>query len=465
MIKSIRAFLFFYIGIAVYLSMFLITSTMSYFLDRLDIQQHLDSFMAITALSLNATLEDLTQKEIIEMQDKFNEIPSLFEKIHHSHLFSAKQYAKNFTVQLLNQDGEVIIQSKHQIKFPQSVIQTKGFSNLELNGKKWRVYLTENKHLGIYLLLGEPGQIRVMWTKKIISEDFLIIFLIFPLLGLVIWFSINKSLQPITEISNALRGKNSLHLDPLTFKRVPDEIEPLVNEINGLLMRVQEAIAREQEFAGNAAHEIRTPLAVIKTLAQSSLKSDSIIIIHQQLEKMITNVDRGSHVVAQLMNMSKTLPEALYKNDFERLNLNDVVQDSLINMVYKALEKNIDLEFDASDRPNQIHGNRIALDILITNLVDNAIRYSPEHSQVFVSVYAIEKQVVLELRDQGPGIPKMKQNKVFERFYRLEPHQFQGTGLGLAIVKQIANVHQAEINLESHKDKQGLIVRVFFKQA
>ena len=179
---------------------------------------------------------------------------------------------------------------------------------------------------------------------------------------------------------------------------------------------------------------------------------------------MITNVDRGSHVVAQLMNMSKTLPEALYKNDFERLNLNDVVQDSLINMVYKALEKNIDLEFDASDRPNQIHGNRIALDILITNLVDNAIRYSPEHSQVFISVYGIEKQVVFELRDQGPGIPKIKQNKVFERFYRLEPHQFQGTGPGLAIVKQIANVHQAEINLESHKDKQGLIVRVFFKQ-
>ena len=463
MIRSIRAFLIFYIGIAVYFTMFLITSSMSYYLDRIDIQQHLDSFMAITALSLNATLEELNENEIIELQKTFNEIPALFQKIHHSHLFSAKQYAKNFIVQLLNHEGDVIIQSKHQIQFPSSIIQKKGFHNLELNRQKWRVYLTENKHLGIYLLLAEPGQIRGIWTKKIILEDFLIIIMVFPLLGIVIWLSINKSLKPLKDISKALRRKNSLDLEPLRFKRVPEEIRPLVDEINALLLRVKEAIGREQEFAGNAAHEIRTPLAVIKTLAQSSLKSDAITVIHHTLEKIINNVDRGSHVVAQLMDMSKTLPETLYKNNFELLNINDVVQDSLVNMVYKALEKNIDLEFDASDKPNQIYGNRIALDILTTNLVDNAIRYSPENSQVYISVYANEEHIILEVRDQGPGIPKTKQNKIFERFYRLESNKFQGTGLGLAIVKQIVNVHQADISLETPKDRKGLIIRVFFK--
>lgn len=464
MIRSIRAFLIFYIGIAVYLTMFLVTSSMSYFLDRLDIQQHLDSFMAITALSLNSTLENLNQNELMELQNKFNEIPGLFQKIHHSHLFSAKQYAKNFVVQLLSNDGDVIIQSNQKIEFPPSIIHKKGFHNLKLHGKKWRIYITENKHLGIFLLLAEPGQIRGILTKKLILEDFFIIFLIFPLLGIVIWFSINKSLKPLRDISNALKSKNSLHLEPLRFKRVPEEIKPLVDEINALLLRVKETIAREQEFTGNAAHEIRTPLAIIKTLAQSALKLDSIPTIHQQLKKIIKSVDRGSHVMAQLMSMSKTLPETLYKNDFKLFNLNEVIQDSLVNMVHKALDKNIDLEFDANDSHHQIYGNKVAIDILITNLVDNAIRYSPENSPVYISVYNSEEHVILEVRDQGPGIPKIKQNKIFERFYRLDPNKFQGSGLGLAIVKQIANVHQAEISLETPKESSGVIFRVFFKQ-
>jgi two-component system sensor histidine kinase QseC len=464
MIRSIRAFLIFYIGIAVFFTMFLITSSMSYYLDRMDIQQHLDSFMAITALSLNATLEDLNENEIQELQNKFNEIPDLFQKIHHSHLFSAKQYAKSFIVQLLDHQGDVIIQTKNKVQFPPTIVQQRGFHNLKLNDHEWRIYVTENKHLGIYLLLAEPSQIRGLWTKKIILEDLLMIFSVFPLLGIVIWISINKSLKPLKEISSALRGKNSLHLEPLRFKKVPEEIKPLLDEINGLLTRVKEAISREQEFAGNAAHDIRTPLAIIKTLAQSSLNSESIIEIHLQLQKIIANVDRGSHVVSQLMNMSKTLPETLYKNDFELLNLNDVVQDSLVNLVYKALEKNIDLELDTVDNPCQIRGNRIALDILTTNLVDNAIRYSPEGSKVFINVYTTEEHVILEVRDEGPGIPKIKQNKIFERFYRLHPTQFQGTGLGLAIVKQIANVHDAEISLETPKNRRGVIFRVFFKR-
>ena len=248
----------------------------------------------------------------------------------------------------------------------------------------------------------------------------------------------------------------------MAIKNAPEEIEPMIVEMNQLLDRLREGLSREQAFAADAAHELRTPLATIKTLAQTAIENDDVEKMKMLLQKISHNVDRGSHVVQQLMNMSKTMPEALFLSKLEKIHLDVLVRETLSHLTPDALLKNIDIEMDVADKLPNITGNKIALEILIRNLIDNSIRYTYKNTSIFVNLYPIENNIVLEVRDQGPGIPKDKQEKVFDRFYRAHDPKYQGSGLGLAIVKQIASLHHAQITLETPAMKKGIIIRVFF---
>jgi len=458
MIKSIRTSIFIYLGLIIFLSSILITSTTSYYLNKKDIRQHLDSVLAITGLSINAALNNDSIQELQKIQTSFDEIPDLFQSIHNSH-FSTRAYQKQYKIQIVDKQKNILIKSKGAPDLMGDIELKSGFQDIA----QWRVFITYNSPNHYYILLSELKKTRSHIIQKIILENFYIILIIIPLMGLTIWTLINKSLQPIKQVIAQVRQRNPNHLKPLNISHTPEEIEPLITEINQLLKRLKEGITREQHFAGDAAHEIRTPLATIKTLAQTAMNSENKEELKYSLLKIISNVDRGSHVIEQLMNMSKTLPEIQKKSNFKITNLVELVSQSLGNMVPQALEKNIDIEFEAEKKSFKIHANPIAIDILIRNLIDNSIRYSNEHTHIYVNVYQVENSVVLEIRDEGPGIPKAKKDKVFERFYRVQDQTtFQGTGLGLAIVKQIAKLHDAQISLEAPIRSTGVIFRIFF---
>lgn len=463
-IKSIRKYILIYLGITItfFCSCLIILS--NYYLDQKDIQQHLDSLMVISALNFNATLETLDRNEIQEVQKKFDNIHELYEHdfahIHYTP-FSIKQHFKNFNFQILDQEGHRLISSSEHPYFPDNIINKLGFSNVHLGQTEWRIFVSKHPKLNIYIILSEKLEYRSELIKRITIHDLVFLFFIFPITAILIWATVTRSLSPLKQIANEVKRRDPFNLNALNIKNTPEEILPLVNEINQLLQRLKNALSREQAFAADAAHELRTPFAAIKTLSQSALNHHHTEDIYPILKKIIQNIDRGSHVIQQLMNMSKTMPEAHIIENFRTIDLSRITCETLANLVQDALDKNMDIEFECDKTSHIIKGSAIAIEILIRNLIDNAIRYGFENTKIFVSIFQKNEHLILEICDQGPGIPIDKQDKVFERFFRTHGPKFQGTGLGLAIVKQIAALHRADIHIDN-TNSTGLKIQIRF---
>jgi two-component system sensor histidine kinase QseC len=464
-IKSIRKYILIYLGITISFFSSCLIIFSNYYLDQKDIQQHLDSLMVISALNFNATVETFDQKELKQIQKKFDNIHELYEQdfahIHYTP-FSIKQHFKNFNFQILDEHGKRMISSSDLPLFPLHIIQKQGFHNIHIGQTDWRIFVAKHPKLNIFIILSEKLENRSELIKKITIHDLIILFFIFPITAILIWATVTRSLSPLKQITNEVKRRDPFNLDPLNVKHTPDEILPLVNEINQLLQRLKNALSREQAFAADAAHELRTPLAAIKTLSQSGINHEPDEAIHQILDKISQNVDRGSHVVQQLMNMSKTMPEANVVANFKPIDLVKITRETLAMLVHDAFNKNMEIEFESDEKISMIQGSAIAIEIMIRNLIDNAIRYGFKNTKISVRIFEEDQKITLEIQDQGPGIPLNQQQKVFERFFRAHGPKFQGTGLGLAIVKQIASLHRAEITFDNTKNKKGLTIQIHF---
>jgi len=291
------------------------------------------------------------------------------------------------------------------------------------------------------------------------KKNLYIMLFAFPLSGLLIWIIISRGFNSINRITKELANRAPNHLEPVSIKDVPEEIKPVIDELNKLLTRLKEGFVREKRFAADAAHELRTPLAALKIQAQVALNTTDVDEKNRALQKLITGVNRGTHIVQQLLTMSKLFPDVVSK---EEVDLAKITREILAMHTPLAIEKQIQLEFDQATPLTNFKGNPTTIGILVNNLVDNAIRYCNQDSHVFVRVYQQKNNMVLEVRDDGPGIPRALRSRVFERFFRVLGNKAQGSGLGLSIVKQICELHHGRVTLKSPRKGKGLIVSVFF---
>lgn len=287
--------------------------------------------------------------------------------------------------------------------------------------------------------------------------------LTFPIAVFLIWIIIGKGLSSLRQVTQEVANRAPSHLEPVDLDTLPDEIRPVIDELNKLFYRLKEGFEREKRFAADAAHELRTPLAAIKTQTQVALNTDNLDEKNLALQKILVSVNRSAHTIQQLLTMSKLLSEKSIEHHFDRINLVKIAREILAMLAPAALEKNIELEFDCNLASVYFMGNSIAIGILIRNLVDNAIRYCPPEGHVVVHIQHFHSTLILEVCDDGPGIPAEVRSRVFERFYRVLGNKSPGSGLGLAIVQEIAHLHQAQIVLTSPKHGTGLIVRIIFK--
>jgi len=272
---------------------------------------------------------------------------------------------------------------------------------------------------------------------------------------------IGLALRSITRVTSEISNRASTYLEPVAAENIPIEIKPLVVELNQLFIRLKLAFERNKRFAADAAHELRTPLAALKTHAQVALKSDNEDDRTKALQKVIESVNRSSHVVAQLLTLSR-LGEEEALTDVKPLDLHKLATEIIAYLAPHALEKNIEIELSPSPRHAIVLGNDTALGILIRNVVDNAIRYTPENGAVNVSIMETSTQIILRVTDTGPGIPMELRERVFERFYRMLGTKASGSGLGLAIVTQITSLHHGTINLGAPSNGIGLQFDVAF---
>lgn len=459
--SSIRKFLLINVLLAITITTTL-TAIGNYFLDQKDIQEHLDALMAISALSYQALLgDDIHQRHLQKLQLNLDDVPKTLSKYYgQPHQDIPLHYLNKFNFQVWANDGKLLLHSAGLPSTP-LLTQQNGFSDLVIDNKKWRVFTAYNENIATKTVLGEQYNTRNDLGKRISKDDLYIMLLTFPLSGLLIWIIIGRGLDSLDKVAQEVANRESSHLEPVNLKEIPEEIKPVIDELNKLFFRLKEGFEREKRFAADAAHELRTPLAALKAQAQVALNSSDIEEKNIALQKLIASVNRSTHVVQQLLTMSRLVPEAITTHDQNDVNLVTICRETLATLAPLAIEKNIDLEFDYQNTP-KFKGNSIAIGILIRNLVDNAIRYCNPHDKITVKAYSQSNMAILEVKDTGPGIPKDLRERVFERFFRALGHKSTGSGLGLTIVKQICELHHAKIELDSSIEEQGLTVKVYF---
>ncbi|WP_133141306.1 ATP-binding protein [Legionella moravica] len=461
--SSIRKFLLINLLLAITITTTL-TAIGNYYLDQKDIQDHLDTLMAISALSYQALLgDDLHQRPLIKIQDALETIPQKIDAYYQKRFLNdepPENYLDKFNFQVWTNGGKLLLHSSTAPKVPLTS-EIDGFSDKKIADQNWRVFTTYNDKAGIRTVLAERYDTRNELGHRIAQDDLYIMLLTFPLSGLLIWIIIGRGLDGLDKVAEEVANRAPTHLEPVDLQEVPEEIKPVIDELNKLFYRLKEGFEREKRFAADAAHELRTPLAALKAQAQVALNSTDIEEKNQALQKLIGSVNRSTHIVQQLLTMSRLVPEATSFHDEDEVNLSKLTREILAMLAPSAVEKQIELEFESENNIPKIQGNPTALGILIRNLVDNAIRYCGENGRVIVRLIRQNNELILEVADNGPGIPPELQARVFERFFRVLGNKSPGSGLGLAIVQQICELHGGRVVLDSPKTGTGLIVKVY----
>jgi two-component system, OmpR family, sensor histidine kinase QseC len=460
---SIRKFLLLNLLLAITITTTL-TAIGNYYLDQKDIQDHLDSLMALSTLSYQSLLShDLNQKDINKVQNALNKIPQKFQQYYEGKQLGqlTTRFDNQFIFQVWSEDGKLLLHSPHAPLMPLTTGK-EGFSSKQIDDNLWRVFTSFDDNTGVTTVVAERYDNRDKLGHVIAQDDIYIMLLIFPLSGLLIWIIIGRGLSSIDRVAKEVSNRAPTYLEPVDVKGVPTEIKPLIDELNKLFLRLQQAFDREKRFAADAAHELRTPLAALKTQAQVALMAEDDLERKEALTKVVSGVDRGTHIIQQLLTMSRLIPEATHLDDSTEVNLSKLAAEIVAQLVPSAVTKNIDIELETDSQVITVFGNVTALSILIRNLVDNAIRYTPKDGRVLVAVEEHGTFNILRVTDNGPGIPAELRARVFERFFRVLGNKTPGSGLGLAIVQQIASLHRAQVKLGAPKSGTGLAIEVKF---
>ncbi len=277
-------------------------------------------------------------------------------------------------------------------------------------------------------------------------------------IGLV-WFSVTNGLSPLHRVRAGIQARGAEDVSPIPAGDVPLEVMPMVHSFNGLLERVREGAQAQQDFLANVAHQLRTPLAGMRTQIELLAAQERNPASASSLAMMQAATERMIRQVNQLLALARAEPGPLRKTRMERLSLDQLLEESIQNFVEQALRKDIDLGFDL--QPTKVTGDRFLLRDLVDNLVDNAIRYTPPKGSVTVSCFPHLGGGMLTVEDSGPGIPPAKRSAVFQRFQRLD-EKTNGSGIGLAIVRDIATAHGASVAIDTPASGQGALFSVYF---
>ena len=276
-------------------------------------------------------------------------------------------------------------------------------------------------------------------------------------LALWIWRSIGAGLRPLRDLARAIRNRDPLRLEPLPVESLPIELVPLVSEINRLLKRLWQVLESERRLTSDAAHELRTPLAGLKTQVQVALRAGDDPARMHALKQLNRGIEDAIHLVEQMLILARMDPES-GRHTFDPVDVAALTTEAVHSLEPHARAKALHLHLSPCDRI-MLPCDPQAISILLRNLIDNAVRYTPAGGEVSVTVEPVETGVLFTISDTGPGIPAEEHRRVFERFYRGVDRRTPGSGLGMSIVQRIAELHDGDVQLHAIRP-QGLRVEV-----
>ncbi|MEW8272066.1 MAG: ATP-binding protein, partial [Candidatus Thiodiazotropha taylori] len=361
-------------------------------------------------------------------------------------------------LQVWSDDNKLVIQGPGT---PDNVLTSSvldGYSDSEFDGEGWRVYTLNISEYNYRIHVARGHAVSEALVSSFVQDVVKPLLIVLPLSGML-WFIIQQGFRPLRSVSRLIGERDYDYLHPVTAEHIPEEVADLVDELNALLTRLKVSIERNNRFTADVAHELRTPIAGMLVQMQSSVTGRT----DEEREKGLAQINKGlnhlNHVVNQLLILASIEPEKI-RMQFEVFDLVSVAEEVMSDISPMALTKQVEMELIADDQI-ELNGNREMLAIMLSNLVTNAMKFTPGGNKISVFIKNHYKGVELAVEDSGPGIPDDKKKWVFERLNRLPGETESGSGLGLSIVKEICELHQGIITLQDRKDEHGLIVNLF----
>jgi two-component system sensor histidine kinase TctE len=304
------------------------------------------------------------------------------------------------------------------------------------------------------LQVAETTRKRDALVRNIVLSIVLPQFLLILVAGLLVRIGIAQGLSPLWRLREAVANRSHLDLSPIGEEDVPGEVRPLLRAVNALMRRLNEVLGFQTRFIADAAHQLRTPVAGLKTTIELAQRETDPGALARSLGQARVSVERLSRLVSQLLSLARNEPGSVRDFHFSAVDLNKLIFDTTMEWVPEAYKKDIDLGFEGPQSPVLIGGDKVQLTELANNLIDNAVRYTSDAGRVTVRIVA-GPPPSFSVSDDGPRIPPAERERIFERFHRLLGTPTEGTGLGLAIVREIAETHGAQVDLSDDADGVG----------
>ncbi len=347
--------------------------------------------------------------------------------------------------------SRLVYASRPDVALPR---QPNGFAVVTWNGEEWRTYTLHSS--GLTIQVAAPKANRVLAYARLANWLLLPLAILVAGLGILIWMAVVRALAPLEQVRREIGVRDVAMLHPIDMATAPEEIRPLGEALNALLSRLDKAMSLQRRFVADAAHELRTPLTALKLQAQMATRAESEAERQQTLARLQEGIDRAARLVSQLLAMARLEPEA--QAERVAVDLDGLVKGVVADFSTVADAHQVDLGLTGS-APVTLYSHSEPLKILVGNLIDNAVRYTPSGGRVDVALRQEDGWAVFSVSDTGPGIPSAERDKVFRRFYRLAGHETPGSGLGLAIVREIVQLCQGQIEL-SDASGGGLKIEV-----
>lgn len=391
------------------------------------------------------TLLQLTEHEIAKKQniDIGTENPNLQHRY------------ENKTAFRIWKNDKIVLQSSRAKDF-RGIEAPPGFSLQTIENKPWRFFVYIDAQNDIRIETAERYAIRYELIGQLMTSLAIPMAILIPLLLLIVWIGVRQSITPLIALSTEVDSRKIDDLTPIINSYIPREVTPLVDAMNRLFIRIGDSFKREREFTDHAAHELRTPLAAMKTQTQVLMrKAAAMPECRDGLDNLNSTIDRTTHLVEQLLSLARLQSDI---PPMEAVDLSDLLHEVIGEIKSAAERKHQTLNVDIVDH---IHtdGHSNSLYILIRNILDNALKYTPDDGKISVSLRADK---ILTVSDSGPGISEADKKRVFNRFVRVDKTGQTGSGLGLSIAQWVADAHKATLSLKNNAP-HGLTVEIYFQ--
>ncbi len=417
-----------------------LTAYFSYKQTRDEIAELFNAELAQSARVVHAFVENMVRQRALTKLWERDKTPELFDTPILGH-----KYERKIAFQLRSVKEGLVLRSESAPEFALSLTRN-GYSETLLDGQLWHVFSLSTESGDYVIHVGQRDDIRTQLVESVAGQQVIGFLIALPILGVMIWWIVSRTLSPVNHVKEQLASRAAGYLQPLSVENLPEEVLPVVTQINSLFEMLEQAFANERNFTSDASHELRTPLAGLLTQIQVAQKTTDPQMRDQALQKAKQAISRMTHTVQQLLTLSRVQHQqaGIVK---QAVDVNQALIEVISDLDHAARDKRIDIELQGEEAV-LIQANPQLFQVLIRNLIDNAIKYSPSEGRIKVTCRRDKNRLYLSVEDSGPGVADDDYQRITQRFYRCveTANSVEGSGLGLSIVQRIVALHAADID-------------------